>query len=315
MDREAIDRQLALGREAAKRGDHAIALGHLHSVVEAEPENEDAWLWLSAVVESDADKRLCLENVLVLNPEHEAARRGLARLAVVDDEAVEPPGQLISRRMEALTPAGAILYPERQQKDWRWHDPIELQQATVGGYSSESFFDDVWQREGELCAYCATELISEDTRCPGCGRRLTETAFRYQRASSDLIIYWVLILGIGVLALATLVFNLLSQGSPASMAWQTLVFLSMMVTVAGLAFRRFWAYVASIVALLLIVAALLLGPSLGPVVDNSISELAGRDFFLRLAEAPYALFIGPTGDILRGMQYLAVLLALFYGIL
>lgn len=315
MDRKTIDEQLALGKEAARSGDQSLALEYLQRVVEADPENESAWLWLSAVVEGDDDKRLCLENVLVLNPANLAAQRGLERLEEAERTEVEPAGQLIERPVTPLTPAGAMLYPERWQQQWRWHDPIELRQAEIAGYSTESRFEDVWQGDDELCAYCATVLAPNDHRCPGCGRSLMESAFRYRKASVDLTIYWVLILGIAQLALITVIFNLLSHGSPSSLAWQTTVFLGMMLIVAGLTFRRFWAYVGSIVALLLILAAMLLGPALGPVVDDSLSSLAGQEFFLRLGEEPYAMFLGPAGDILRWLQYLAVPLALFYGIL
>jgi tetratricopeptide (TPR) repeat protein len=314
MDRESIDAELTLGKEAARRGDDALAFRHLQRVVEAEPENESAWLWLSAVVADVEDKRLCLENVLTLNPESQPARRGLARLPAVNEEP-PPAGELVQRPVEPLTPAGAILYPERRREGWRWHDPVRLQQKEVAGYSTQSTFDDVWQGVGELCAYCATELAPDETRCPGCGRELVETTFRYPRASNDLVIYWVLILGIGQLALVTVLFNLLSHGSPASLAWQTIVFLSMLPIAAALAFRRFWAYVASVVALLLILAAMILGPTLGPAVDNSLSQLVGRDFFVRLGENPYALFIGPASDILRIVQYLAVPMALLYALL
>ncbi|MGD8806708.1 MAG: hypothetical protein PVH65_12695 [Chloroflexota bacterium] len=315
MDRGKIDEQLALGKEAARRGDDALAFRHLQRVVEAEPENEGAWLWLSAVVQDEDDKQLCLENVLVLNPNNQAAKRGLALLAGARDAKPQPPGRLIERAVEPLTPAGAILYPERWRPGWRWHDPVQLHQTEIAGYSMHSDFDDVWRRDGELCAYCATELAPEDGRCPGCGRHLMETAFRYPKASSDLVIYWTLILSVGQLALVTVLFNLLSHGSPASLTWQTIVFLAMMLIVVGLAFRRFWAYVGSIVALLLILAAMVLGPSLGPAVDNSLSQLVGGDFFLRLGENPYALFVGPASDFLRILQYVVVPAALLYALL
>lgn len=315
MDQKWINEQLTLGKEAARRGDDALALRHLRRVVEAEPKNESAWLWLSSVVDDVDDKRLCLENVLVLNPDNQAARRGLARLPEAGEDQPQPPGQLIQQPVEPLTPAGAILFPERRRAGWRWHDPVRLQQTEIAGYSTQSAFDDVWQRDSDLCAYCATELAAEDIRCPGCARHLLETTFRYPKASNDLMIYWVLILGIGQLALVTILFNLLSKGSPASLAWQTIVFLTMILIVVGLAFRRFWAYVGSIVALLLILAAMLLGPSLGPAVDDSLSQLVGRDFFLRLSENPYALFMGPASDILRVLQYLAAPMALLYALL
>lgn len=39
-----------------------------------------AWLWLSTVMDNAADRRICLENVLTLNPRNTYARRGLKQL-------------------------------------------------------------------------------------------------------------------------------------------------------------------------------------------------------------------------------------------
>jgi hypothetical protein len=189
-----------------------------------------------------------------------------------------------------------------------------LRQTEIAGYEQQSAFDDIWQGDDELCAYCAALIGADDNRCPGCGRKLAATAFRYPKVSSDLLIYWVLILGIGQMSLATVLLNLLSHGSPASMAWQATVFLSLMAIVSGLALRRFWAYVGSLVVLLLILASMLLGPWLGPAVDNSLSGLAGRDFFVQVSGTPYALLMGPASDLLRILQYMAAPLALLYGI-
>lgn len=49
-------------------------------VTELDPYNEQAWLWLSAVVESVDDQRVCLENVLYINPDNPNAKKGLATL-------------------------------------------------------------------------------------------------------------------------------------------------------------------------------------------------------------------------------------------
>jgi hypothetical protein len=49
-------------------------------VTELDPYNEQAWLWLSAVVESVEDQRVCLENVLYINPDNPNAKKGLATL-------------------------------------------------------------------------------------------------------------------------------------------------------------------------------------------------------------------------------------------
>ena len=49
----------------------------LLQAVEVDEANEQAWLWLSAVVESDHDRQTCLENVLTINPNNEKAQQGL----------------------------------------------------------------------------------------------------------------------------------------------------------------------------------------------------------------------------------------------
>jgi hypothetical protein len=314
VEAQTIYSSLERGIEAARRGDDALAFKYLKAVVEAEPNNEVAWLWLSAVVVENDDKRLCLENVLVLNPDSEPAKKGLGRLAATAEEEPQADGQLVRQKVASLTPAGAILYPERQEKSWRWREPSELQQTTFTGISAESSYDDVWQGSSDLCAYCATEVAQDENRCHGCGRALWTSAFRYPKASNNLTIYWVLILGVAQIALALVLVNLLGGGSPASLAWQTMVFISMALLAVGLAFRRFWAYLASIVALLMALTAMIFGWLLGPAVDDSITQLTGREFFLALAETPYAMFARPLSDLLRLLHFLAVPLALLFAL-
>lgn len=62
---------------AAQANDHSTAYHLLKQVLVIQPRNEQAWLWLSGVVESDAERRYCLEQVVMRNPSHTAAQRGL----------------------------------------------------------------------------------------------------------------------------------------------------------------------------------------------------------------------------------------------
>jgi hypothetical protein len=84
------DRLLREGVAAIRRGDLAAGRERLTRVVEADPFNAQAWLWLSAAVESREDRITCLENVLTVDPHHEAARRGLIKLGV--EPPTPPPG-------------------------------------------------------------------------------------------------------------------------------------------------------------------------------------------------------------------------------
>ena len=71
---------LKQGIAAVKAGRKAEARKLLTQVIEQDERNEMAWLWLSGAVDADEDRRICLENVLAINPNNEMAKRGLASL-------------------------------------------------------------------------------------------------------------------------------------------------------------------------------------------------------------------------------------------
>ena len=77
----AVDEKLKQGMAAVKAGRKKEARDILFDVLEQDEENEQAWLWMSGAVETDQQRRTCLEKVLHLNPENEAAKRGIASLA------------------------------------------------------------------------------------------------------------------------------------------------------------------------------------------------------------------------------------------
>lgn len=68
---------LRAGIAAARGGRIQEARQALLRVTELDERNEHAWLWLSGVVESLEDRRVCLENVLAINPDNPYAQRGL----------------------------------------------------------------------------------------------------------------------------------------------------------------------------------------------------------------------------------------------
>lgn len=72
-----VNELLQEGIRAAKGGQADKARQTLEQVIEQEPRNEMAWLWLSSVVETDEQCMACLENVLAINPDHQVAQRGL----------------------------------------------------------------------------------------------------------------------------------------------------------------------------------------------------------------------------------------------
>jgi len=76
---------LQAGISAAREGRRAEAQDLLQQVLQDDPRSEQGWLWMSAVVETDAERRICLERVLTINPHNQTARAGLDKLDTSPD--------------------------------------------------------------------------------------------------------------------------------------------------------------------------------------------------------------------------------------
>ncbi len=74
-----IETLLRKGISSAKAGRAEEARDLLSQVLDLDPENEKAWLWMSSVVPDD-DRIVCLRNVIAINPSNELARLGLESL-------------------------------------------------------------------------------------------------------------------------------------------------------------------------------------------------------------------------------------------
>jgi len=85
---------------AVKAGRKAEARRLLEAILEADQRNEQAWLWLGAVVDDPQERITCLENVLALNPNNETARQGLAALRATPSP---PPAPADNRALIAIT--------------------------------------------------------------------------------------------------------------------------------------------------------------------------------------------------------------------
>lgn len=77
-----VEAMVREGINAMKAGRREEARALLMKAVEVDQYNEDAWLWLSGLVDSPEDQRTCLENVLSINPDNERARQGLQFLGI-----------------------------------------------------------------------------------------------------------------------------------------------------------------------------------------------------------------------------------------
>src|SRR5690242_14876038 len=75
-----VDAMVNEGVNAFKAGRKEEARTLLLKATELDQYNEQAWLWLSGLMDTPDDQRTCLENVLAINPNNERAKQGLSYL-------------------------------------------------------------------------------------------------------------------------------------------------------------------------------------------------------------------------------------------
>jgi tetratricopeptide (TPR) repeat protein len=148
--------------ELLQQGIAAVKAGHkeqgrqlLMQVVELDEQNEQGWLWLSGVVETLEDRRICLENVLTINPGNAHALAGLEWL-----------------EQQAPAPSAA---QEQAIQDQASASPAAGDQCPRCGAAVSP--------SASVCASCGLPLIIpcpacgqyievDQTACPDCGQRL-----------------------------------------------------------------------------------------------------------------------------------------------
>lgn len=123
--------QLATRRERKyndlmKAGVDALAEGKTHlahklwrEAATLDPTNERAWLALLKVVETEDDRRVCLQNIISINPENETARR---RLREYQDRVRQQAEARAARRAEqrAKLKAQRTIRRERRRRSLVW---------------------------------------------------------------------------------------------------------------------------------------------------------------------------------------------------
>jgi len=197
------------GIATAKEGRTQEAHDLLVRAVAMDDQNLQAWLWLSGVVDGLEDKEVCLENVLTLDPDHVAARRGLEfvrrqleaqeSLPIPAEEASEPdpamlaeesPAMVAEPAPEPVEPAVMAVAPfvlDAQEEELIGADlAIEpVSERLPARYDDE--FDDEY-----LCPYCAMETSPDDKQCPSCQQNLWVKVHRREKSSGWLRFFIVI---------------------------------------------------------------------------------------------------------------------------
>src|SRR5215218_657219 len=145
-----VARLLHEGQSAARRGDRAMARALLTQLVEQDPRNEEAWMWLSGVVADPDEQQICLENALVINPDNAHARKGLEFVLTKTNTPARVPLGPPATESSAPNPADAMPVPEQLQAQERVDDaPVGFAASAMpvpvnpeSGAASETPFHD-----------------------------------------------------------------------------------------------------------------------------------------------------------------------------
>ena len=145
-----LDNLLREGIAAVKSGQRPKARALLLEVVRLRPNDVTVWLWLSGAVETDGERRECLEQVLEIDPENPHALKGLQTL---------PPRaaslQEISSLSSVVADAAVRTEPE----------PVTMAKPeTPQGKATAR------------CPHCGATLQGESKFCASCGADLTARA-------------------------------------------------------------------------------------------------------------------------------------------
>ncbi len=161
-----IETRLELGIEAAQAGEVERAREILTYVIQLDQYNEQAWLWLSSVVESTADKRVCLENVLFINPKNTHAATGLQRLRKRLTDYLTSSPTLPS--LSAPQASGAW---DEEDDEWEWAGQVEKESERK------------WEWDASDITSSSTPVGQE---CPHCGYRNPGWVYVCDRCGADL---------------------------------------------------------------------------------------------------------------------------------
>ncbi len=104
-----MDQRVKDGITALKAGDKARAQQLFVAALQDNNDDLQAWLWLSGAVENNTDRLECLEQVIRIDPNHDLAARGIAKLKARGIHLPEKPApEASAESVEAAAPAARM---------------------------------------------------------------------------------------------------------------------------------------------------------------------------------------------------------------
>jgi len=139
-----IDAMVREGVRAFRAGNKGEARVLLEKAVEADSYNEDAWLWLSAVVETQEEQRTCLENVIVINPNNDKARQGLRSLGIDPDSITSEGGDATAvDEADPFSDTSFVADPPAQQTNTSTDAPRKPRGEDVSSKDYDNWISDL----------------------------------------------------------------------------------------------------------------------------------------------------------------------------
>jgi len=178
MANTEADRLLQAGIEAARAGERAQARDLLLQVIALDEKRPAAWLWLSGVIDDPEERRICLENVLTLEPDNKNARAGLRWL---DEQSAAPapappPARLVRRQPPPAAPPVAQPVPVAQPTP-----PAVAPSPPAATLEIDPFG----------CPYCGGPVNPDRLRCLHCG---STVALRHRKRAGGSGLIWTVAL-------------------------------------------------------------------------------------------------------------------------
>lgn len=129
MDQNELRELLRAGIEAAKNNNKIIARDYLRQVIEVEPTNEAAWLWMAQASDTAEDRRRCLLRVLEINPNNENARTALQRLPSAASEQAGSQATTSHFRNPPSRPQRVSASQKSADQERDWFQPVKRRQG------------------------------------------------------------------------------------------------------------------------------------------------------------------------------------------
>jgi hypothetical protein len=102
MDSPDTESLLAQAVAAVNGGDLVQGRALLEKILESDPRNDWAWVWLSGCVQDPLQRRICLQQALKVNPQNTAAQDGIKVLDGELTQASSAAPSLLESRLAAI---------------------------------------------------------------------------------------------------------------------------------------------------------------------------------------------------------------------